>query len=66
MKARIDIEIKNIKVGKRYYSFDYKVKFNGKLLDENSYSSSHSRSDSYMRKELKKDYAVMLVLQQIS
>lgn len=51
-KTIIKIEIThwNLKVGRRYYSFDYKVKINGVEFKAGSYDTSHSRSPQFIRK----------------
>lgn len=53
MKETIKIETKNVKVGKRYWSFDYKVWRNGKPICKGNLDSSHSRSPKFMRNYLK-------------
>lgn len=41
MKTVIEVEITNIKVDDRYYSFDYVVSVNGKVRPKEEYSSDH-------------------------
>lgn len=50
------------KVGKRYYSFNYKIYRGRKLLDEGRYDSTHSRSPQTMRKYLNTGYASELII----
>jgi len=65
-KYNIQIDIDNIKVGRRYYSFDYKFWNNGKLIEEGSYDRSHSRSPNSIRKWLKDHWAYEIVLEKIA
>lgn len=53
------------KVGKKYFSFNYKIFANGKIYGTGSYDSSHSRSPSTIRKYLKEGYAANLVLESV-
>lgn len=62
---KLDIIISNIKVGKKYYSFDYVFKENGVITDKGNHDASHSRSPQYMRKHLKAGYAIELIMQKI-
>lgn len=62
MIETIKVETNNVKVGKRYFSFDYKVWRNRKLVSEGNYDSSHSRSPSFMRKVLKNGHATEIIL----
>ena len=62
---KIKIEIDNISVGRRYFSFDYKVFENGKIKEKGQYDSSHSRSHTAMRKWLRTYYAYELIMQKI-
>lgn len=39
---RIKIEIKNIHVGKIYYSFDYSVYLDNKIIESKNYSGDHN------------------------
>jgi hypothetical protein len=57
--------ISEISVGKRYFSFSYLLYRNGKLVADSTYSSSHTRSPSFMRKTLRNGYASDLVLESI-
>jgi hypothetical protein len=70
----IRVEVTNISVGRRFFSFDYRVHRNKKLLTTDGhcvndqwdhYDSSHSRSHTTMRKLLKSGYATELVLQRL-
>jgi len=61
IKEIIKIEIWDIKVGKRYYSFMYRTQRNGKWTPEFAYDSSHSRAPSTMRKYLKNGGAVNII-----
>ena len=64
MKTKIDVDINNIKVEKGYFSFDYIVIINDKVIEENTYDNSHSWNDKKAFKKLLKDgYAVSLAIQ---
>ena len=56
------VVIWNISVGKRYYSFEYELFRNDKLIQDDHYSNSHSRSPAFMRKILRNGHAAELVL----
>ena len=64
MKTKIDVEINKIKVEKGYFSFDYIVTINDKIIEENTYDDSHSWDDrKAFKKLLKEGYAVSLAIQ---
>ena len=64
MKTKIEVDINNIKVEKGYFSFDYIVIINDKVIEENTYDNSHSWDDKKAFKKLLKDgYAVSLAIQ---
>ena len=64
MKTKIEVEISKIKVEKGYFSFDYIVTINDKIIEENTYDDSHSWEDTKAFKRiLKKGYAVSLAVQ---
>ena len=64
MKTKIEVDINNIKVEKGYFSFDYIVIINDKVIEENTYDNSHSWDDKKALKKLLKDgYAVSLAIQ---
>jgi len=63
MIETIKIETSHVIVGRKFFSFRYKAWRNGKLVLEDTYDSSHSRSPAYMRKELTTGYATDLVLE---
>lgn len=44
VNINISIEVDNIEVDEKYYSFDYKVYINGKLKEKDTYDSDHSWS----------------------
>ncbi len=64
----IEVEVCNIDVDTRYYSFDYKIKRNGTVVKDSSYSNDHSWNDDYenFQKLLEKSLAVELALEQLS
>lgn len=57
--------IENLCVGRQTYSFNYEIYLDGRLIQDDYYSGSHTRSYRYMRKELNDFYAVLLALQQL-
>ena len=66
MKTKIEVEINKIKVEKGYFSFDYIVTINDKIIEENIYDNSHSWEDiKAFKKLLKNGYAISLVVQWI-
>jgi len=62
-KEIIEVETGNFKVGKKYYSFDYKIWRNGKIWDSGWYDSSHSRSATSIRKWLKDGWATEIIIE---
>ena len=62
---KIEIQIDRIAVGKRFFSFWYEIKENGKVLENGEYSSDHTRSPTSMRKWLRNHYAVEIIMQKI-
>jgi hypothetical protein len=67
IKVRFDIEISNIEVDSKYYSFDYRVWKNEKLEKEGKYDNSHSWSENRegFKKILEDSLAVNIVLEEI-
>ena len=66
MKTKIEVEINKIKVEKGYFSFDYIVTINDKIIENNTYDNSHSWEDiKAFKKLLKNGYAISLVVQWI-
>lgn len=45
-KYKIDVEISNIEVDERYYTFNYKVYINGKLKKKGERNSDYENGDS--------------------
>lgn len=65
-KKRIEIMVKDIVVGERYYRFYYEVRVDGRLVEDDTYFSSHSRSPKSIRRWLTKgNYAEELIMQKI-
>lgn len=63
-RVQINIDIDNIKVDKRYFSFDYKIEINGELKKEDNYNDSYDGEDKkWMKKALENGYAAQLVLE---
>lgn len=61
--TEITVEISNLKVDEKYYSFNYEVLINGDFHDNGKYDGSHSRSDwQEFKKDLEKGYAVECAL----
>lgn len=58
----IVVQTSDVKVGKKRYSFDYRIMRNSMIIDRGTYDASHSRSPAYMRKTLNSGYATELVL----
>ena len=63
-KEKIEVEISNIDVTDRYYSFNYKVFRNDKLVKEDYYENDHSWADDLKgwKKTLKDGHALGIVL----
>lgn len=59
----VKVVIANIKVGWKYYSFDYYLERNGNAVAKDTYESDHERSPQTMRKYLRNGGAVELVLE---
>lgn len=64
IKEVIEVEITNIQADERYYSFNWKVKRNGKVFEKDWYESDYENGNTpeQMVKDLKDGYAVELVL----
>lgn len=60
-----DVEISNMHVDDKYYSFNFKVHMNGKLLKEGSYSSDHAWHNDIggFLKLLQEGYSAQLALE---
>lgn len=66
MKAKIEIEIENLKVSKHgSYSFDWYATVNGKKKKGNYNSSYSGQSSSAIRGKLKRGYAIELAVEQL-
>lgn len=66
MKRTITIEVKNIKVGFRFYSFDYRVTTNGKARPWRGYDNYYSNQTAkHFKKVLQKGYAFDIVFNQL-
>lgn len=65
MKTTYEIEIKDISVSKEgWYSFDFKLKVNGKLKEHGNLDGSYSsQTPEAFRKVLQRGWANQLVLQ---
>ncbi len=63
-KEKIEIEISDVRVVDRYYSFKYKIFRNDKLVEDDIYESDHSWDDDKkgFEKALKKGSALATVL----
>jgi len=62
-KETIKVQTSNYRVGKRTFSFDYKLYRNGVLIQEGHYNSTHIRAPQTIKKYLENGYATELVLQ---
>ena len=62
------VEVSNIEVDDRYFSFRYSVFINGEPFDKGTYNDSHSwiNDKPSFRKTLREYWATQLVIQQIS
>lgn len=67
MKTIIEVEISNIEVDERYFSFDYKITLNGKAT-KGCYESDYENGDTpkQWKKFLENGYAVKLALEDYS
>ena len=65
METIIKVEISNIEVDERYYSFDYVITVNGKKRKKEKYDSDYENGDTpkQWKKYLEKGYAVECALQ---
>ena len=62
MKKTIEIEIRDIKVDERYYSFEYIVKISGKKIFQDLYESDYEGwTIKEFRKHLKSNGALAIV-----
>lgn len=63
------VEVTDIKVDEKYFSFKYKVTRDGALVKEDVYSDSHAHSTEVDRENfinlLQKSYAVELALAEV-
>lgn len=68
IKAKIDIEINDIEVGNRYFSFNYRIWADGELSQKDEYHDSYSdlHSASSFKDILEKGHAVSLVLKEVA
>jgi hypothetical protein len=66
IESNIRVEVWNIVVDKRYYSFRYRITMNNRLAKQGEYENDHSWSDDVKGFErlLKEDGAVSLALEQ--
>ena len=65
IKEIIEVEVDNIEVDNKYYSFDYKITRSGKVVSDSSFSSDHSWGDNFEKFKdlLKTSFAVELALE---
>lgn len=63
----IEVGIDNFKCDERYYSFDYTIQLNGKLIKEGTYDNDHCWSDlkAFRNMMLNDKEAVKLILEQL-
>jgi hypothetical protein len=66
MKTTYEVEVSNIYIDDRYYSFDYKVWKNSVPISSGSYDSDHSwgADNEEFLEELKNGYADQIALEQ--
>jgi hypothetical protein len=64
--TEITVEISNIEVDEKAYSFDYEILINANFHDNGSYDGTHSRADwQRFKKDLENGYAVEVALEQM-
>ncbi len=67
IKSTIEVEITNINVGPKYFSFLYRVVQDSKLIKTDEYESDHvwQGEEKDLKEHLETGYAVKLALQQV-
>lgn len=67
MRIAIDVEIKNLKVDQRFFSFDYVVWVDGSGVAEDGYESDYENGNTpeQQRDELLNGEAVRLTMQRV-
>lgn len=68
LKTIIEVEIRNIYIEDRYFSFDYIIKINGDIHTEETYGDSHDWIDDLktFKNILIRGYATELALENFS
>lgn len=66
MKYKIEVEIKNIDVDNRYYSFEYIIRKDGKVIMEKNYENDYQNgmTEKEFKEFLKGSYALGIALVQ--
>ena len=64
-KYNLEVEIKNIEVEDRYYSFNYKITLDGKVRKQEYYEDDfdNGMTDKEWKEELESGYALECALQ---
>lgn len=67
IKETVDVEMWGFEVDDKYYTFQYRVKRGGRLVDEGEINSDYQNGNSPAEqlKDLKEEYALDLVLQRV-
>lgn len=61
--TEITVEISNLQVNEKEYSFDYEILINSNFHDSGKYDSTHARDDwKQFKKDLENGYAVECAL----
>jgi hypothetical protein len=66
MIYNVEVEIRDMKVEGRYYSFYYVITSNGEVEEEGTYESDHVWSEKEMMEILRDGEALRLALEQMS
>ena len=64
LKYTIEVEIKDIEVDERYFSFEYIVRRNGRVIANDPYDSDHDWEDlDAFKKMLEEGHALTLAIE---
>lgn len=63
----VDVEMWGFEVDEKYYTFQYRVKRGGQLVDEGEINDDYENGNSPKEqlRDLKEEYALVLVLQRV-
>jgi len=67
MKVTVTVETNNFEVDQWYYSFDYKIKVNNKVVCKSRYENDHGwpNSKRWFKNRLKEGWAASTVFEEI-